>query len=386
MTHRSVHRAADATAGARLLSSFPHRPAFADSTAHERTLLTGARVERNAVIADHAFELFSEHAFLSLPDFAGAFATTVKIEGLNAAGSIKLKTARGLVEALERSGRLGPGSALIESTSGNLGIALASVCAAKGYPLTLVTDPNANDAGVRAMRALGAEVVVVTERDANGGYLQTRIECVRRMLAADPALVWTDQYAHPANPATHRHTTAVEIITGFGLPDWLFVGTGTAGTLMGCVQAFQALGAPTRIVAVDTVGSVTFHSAPAVRHIPGLGSSRPSQLLCDDGSFTKVVIPETDTVRTCRRVARRYGLLVGGSTGTVLSAVARLAPAIAAGSRVLAVSPDFGDRYLDTIYNDDWVTDRYGPEVLDDAPAADRPLPALRKDELINHA
>lgn len=381
-----MHRAADVTAGRGFYRRFRITPAFADSTAHERSLLAGARVERNAVIADHAFELFSEHAFLSLPDFAGTFATTVKIEGLNAAGSIKLKTARGLVEALERSGRLTSGSALIESTSGNLGIALASVCAAKGYPLTLVTDPNANDASVRAMRALGADVIVVTERDANGGYLQTRIDCVRRLLAADPALVWTDQYAHPANPATHRYTTAMEIMSGFGPPDWLFVGTGTAGTLMGCVQAVRELRAPTRIVAVDTVGSVTFQAAPAKRHIPGLGSSRPSQLLDDDGSFTKVLVPEADTVRTCRRVARRYGLLVGGSTGTVLAAVARLAPAIAAGSRVLAVSPDLGDRYLDTIYNDDWVTERYGAEVLDDAPAAGRSLPVRRKDELINHA
>ncbi|MEV6948653.1 2,3-diaminopropionate biosynthesis protein SbnA [Streptomyces sp. NPDC051172] len=338
------------------------------------------------MIADHAFELFGEHAFLALPGFTEAFGTTLKIEGLNPAGSIKLKTARGLVEALERSGRLVPSSALIESTSGNLGIALASVCAAKKYPLTLVTDPNANQASIRAMRALGAEVIVVTERDANGGFLQTRIDCVRRRLSADPNLVWTDQYAHPANPASHRHSTAVEIMTGFGLPDWLFIGTGTAGTLMGCVHAFRDVGGPTRIVAVDTVGSVTFGRAARARHIPGLGSSRPSQLLRDDGSFIKVLVPESETVRTCRQVARRYGLLVGGSTGTVLSAVARLAPAIEPGSRVLAVSADLGDRYLDTIYNDDWVAERYGSEVLRDEPDAARPAPVRRKDELINHA
>lgn len=338
--------------------------------------------EGNLVIADHAFEVFSEHAFLALPGFAGRFSTTLKIEGLNPAGSIKLKTARSLVEDLERSGRLKPGNALIESTSGNLGTALASVCAAKGYPVTLVTDPNANGASVRAMRALGAQVVVVTERDANGGFLETRIDCVRRRLAADPALIWANQYANPANPGAHQRHTAQEIISGFGFPDWLFIGAGTSGTLMGCVRAFRALDAPTRIVAVDSVGSVTFGNPPQPRHIPGLGSSRPSQLLCDDGSFEKVLIPEADTVRTCRRVARRYGLLSGGSTGTVLSAIERLAPVIARGSRVLALSPDLGDRYLDTIYNNDWVVERYGPEVLWPEPSAARPEPAAAAPEL----
>ncbi|HET6858824.1 MAG TPA: 2,3-diaminopropionate biosynthesis protein SbnA [Streptomyces sp.] len=330
--------------------------------------------------------MFSQHAFLALPGFTETFSTTLKIEGLNPAGSIKLKTALGLIEALEHSGRLGPGSALIESTSGNLGIALASVCAAKDYPLTLVTDPNANRASVRAMSALGAEVIVVDERDANGGYLQTRIDCVHQRLAADPALIWTNQYAHPANPATHQQRTAQEIVSGFGFPDWLFVGAGTAGTLMGCVRAFRELRAPTRIVAVDSVGSVTFGHPPQKRLIPGLGSSRRSQLLHDDGSFEKVLIPEADTVRTCRHVARRYGLLVGGSTGTVLSAVDRFAAVIPADSRVLALSPDLGDRYLDTIYDDDWVTERYGADVLRPWPAAGLPSSSFWKEQLIHHA
>lgn len=322
------------------------------------------------MVLDNVYEAIHGNVFVRLSGYSDSFTTTVKLEGLNPAGSIKLKTALSLVQALEGAGRLGPGRSLIESTSGNLGIALASVCAASGYRLTLVTDPNTTPASLRAMRALGAEVIVVTERDRNGGYLQTRIDRLLEMLAADPTLVWSNQHGNPANPRVHREHTAREIVAGFGVPDWLFVGAGTTGTLMGCVEHFRSIQASTTttttttIVAVDSAGSVTFGGPPGRRHIPGLGSSRRPPIFVDDGSFQKVLVDEVDTVRVCRRVAREHGLLLGGSSGTVLAAVDQLSGKIKAGSRVLVISPDLGDRYLDTIYDDDWVLERYGCAAL----------------------
>ncbi|GHH24937.1 2,3-diaminopropionate biosynthesis protein SbnA [Streptomyces rubradiris] len=310
--------------------------------------------------AQWAYELAWAHAFLELPGFAPGFSTHLKIEGLNPAGSIKLKTARAMVENAEADGVLKPGSRLIESTSGNLGIALASVCAAKGHHLTLVTDPNANERSIRFMRALGAEVTVVTERDRNGGYLQTRIDLIHRRLTEDPSLVWLNQYTNPANPEAHRDGTAAEIFQGFGEPDWLFVGAGTGGTLMGCVEYVRRVRAATRVVAVDSVGSVTFGGPPGQRWIPGLGSSRRPEIFRDDGSFNKVLVEERDTVLMCRHVARAYGLLLGGSTGTVLAAVRAMSDVIPPGSTVLAISPDLGDRYLDSVYDDDWAMGHYG--------------------------
>ncbi|MFE2377092.1 2,3-diaminopropionate biosynthesis protein SbnA [Streptomyces sp. NPDC059398] len=314
--------------------------------------------------AQWAYELGTPDAFVELPGFAPGFTTSVKLEGLNPAGSIKLKAARAMVEAAEAKGVLGPGTRLIESTSGNLGVALASVCAAKGYPITLVTDPNANERSIRFIRALGAEVTVVGERDAMGGFLQTRIDLIHRLLVDDPKLVWLNQYANPANPGAHRDGTAAEIFTRFGEPDWLFVGTGTGGTLMGCAEYVRTHGAATRIVAVDTAGSVTFGGPPARRWIPGLGTSRRPEIFQDDGTFDKVLVEERDTVRMCRRVAREYGLLLGGSSGTVLAAVQALRSTVPAGSSVLAISPDLGDRYLESVYDDTWVRERFGVDAL----------------------
>jgi N-(2-amino-2-carboxyethyl)-L-glutamate synthase len=315
------------------------------------------------MIVSRVDELVTGSAFLELPGFVPQFSTYLKLEGLNPAGSIKLKTARALVQSLEDDDLIGPGSALIESTSGNLGIALAIVCAARRYPITLVTDTNANAGSVKMMRALGAEVVVVRDRDRNGGFLHTRIDYVRRRLAENPKLVWLNQYANRANAAAHRDETATEVLAGFGAPDWLFVGAGTTGTLMGCVERFRDIPA-TAVVAVDAVGSVTFGGAPAPRRIPGLGTSRRPEIFRDDGSFHKVLVAEPDTIRVCRRVARDYGLLVGGSTGTVLAAVEAFGERIAPDSIALAISPDLGDRYLDTIYSDEWIIKNFGADLL----------------------
>jgi 2,3-diaminopropionate biosynthesis protein SbnA len=316
------------------------------------------------VIFDHVYDVNVEHAFLRLPGFLPDVDIVMKLEGLNPAGSIKLKAAREMVTTAEKQGRIRAGISLIESTSGNLGIALASICAAKGYPLIVVTDPNANATRVKAIRAFGAEVVVVRDRDVGGGYLHTRVNYIKRRLAEDPNLVWLNQYTNSGNVGAHHNHTAPEITGGLGAPDWLFVGTGTSGTLMGCVRHFASVDAPTIIVAVDAVGSVTFGGPPGPRYLPGLGASRLPEIFHDNGTFLKVLVPERDAIRACRRVAYEHGLLLGGSSGSVLAGVIAMRDRIPPGSRVVAISPDLGDWYLDTIYNDDWVTARFGAETL----------------------
>ncbi|MEO3927658.1 2,3-diaminopropionate biosynthesis protein SbnA [Micromonosporaceae bacterium B7E4] len=307
-------------------------------------------------------EIVTDDIFLLLPRFADRADVELylKIEALNPAGSIKLKPAVSMIEDAERDGLLVPASRIIESSSGNLGTALAMVCAAKGYPLTIVTDLNANRAAVDTMRCLGATVTVIATPDVGGGFLRSRIAHIHRALAADPSLVWLNQYANPANPRAHRTHTASSIHKEFGTVDVLFVGAGTTGTLIGCVDYFREHSPQTRIVAVDAEGSVTFGAPPGVRHLPGLGTSvRPAILRDDGGDYDTCQISEVDSIATCRETARRYGLLVGASTGSVLAAVRRLIPTIPPGSRIVAVSPDLGDRYLETVYNDRWTTSRY---------------------------
>lgn len=319
------------------------------------------------MIYEKVSDIVTDDIFIVLNDFVPDTAVYLKLEGLNPAGSIKLKTANALIESMEKIGALRPGARVIESSSGNLGVALSVVCAAKGYPLTVVTDPNATRHAIRVMECLGTEIVEVSIRDMHGGYLQTRLDYIRQRLDLDPDLLWPNQYANPANIRAHREQTAQAIHHGMGTVDALFVGAGTTGTLMGCVQYFARHSPRTRIIGVDAAGSVTFGGPAAPRFIPGLGTSRRPEIYADDGRFEKVLIQEADTVATCRLVAAKYGLLAGGSTGTVLAAVSKLSPSLPPGSRVAAISPDLGDKYVDTVYSDTWVNERYteNPEFAD---------------------
>jgi 2,3-diaminopropionate biosynthesis protein SbnA len=288
----------------------------------------------------------------------------LKCEGFNFAGSIKLKAAKEMVEAAERDGRLGPGSVLVESSSGNLGVALSMIARSMGYRFVCITDSRCNLATRRLMEALGAHVHTIIEPDPHGGFLGARINLVRALCASDKRYVWLDQYANPNNWKAHFRTTAPAIAEQFPELDVLFVGAGTTGTLMGCARFFRQWRRRVWIVAVDAVGSVTFGSAPGIRMIPGLGTSvRPGQL---DESFVDEVlhVEEADTVRACRRMARG-GFLFGGSTGTVVSGATRwLANHGAPGLTAVAIGPDNGERYIDTVYQDSWVENLYGADVL----------------------
>lgn len=242
----------------------------------------------------HASDLILDDLFLDLIGLIPGIRLVLKIEGLNPVGSIKLKTALALIDDAEQRGLLVKGDRVIESSSGNLGIALSSVCAIRGYPFTCVVDPNTAPQSIALMKAFGSQVIVVDTPDINGGFLHSRIDCIRERMAADPCLVWPNQYANAANPQVHYDRTAACIVKEFPDLDYLFVGAGTTGTLM------------------------------------------------------------------CRRVAAERGIAVGGSTGSVLAAVASKRASLPPGATVVAIGPDTGDRYLDTIYDDDWVRERFG--------------------------
>ncbi|GAA5031983.1 2,3-diaminopropionate biosynthesis protein SbnA [Streptomyces siamensis] len=289
----------------------------------------------------------------------------LKCEGFNFAGSIKLKAANEMVESAEREGVLRPDSILIESSSGNLGVALSMIAASKGYRFLCVTDSRCNLSTRLLMEALGSEVHVVADLDANGGFLGKRIDYVRALCASDDRYVWLSQYTNEGNWRAHFRTTGPEIAEHFPELDVLFIGAGTTGTLMGCARYFREWNREVRIVAVDSVGSVAFGGPPGRRMIPGLGMSMRPPLL--DESFVDEVVrvEEADTIRTCHRLARR-GFLFGGSTGTVVSgAMDWLARHGSRDLTTVAIAPDLGERYLDTIYQINWLQDLYGDDILE---------------------
>src|SRR4051812_42476424 len=175
----------------------------------------------------------------------------LKCEGFNFAGSIKLKAATAMVEAAERRGDLRPGSIIVESSSGNLGVALAMLAASKGYRFLCVTDSRCNLSTRRLMEALGSQVHVVTEPAPVGGFLGARIEYVRGLVASDERYLWLNQYTNPGNWRAHYQRTAPAIARSFPRLDVLFVGACTTGTLMGCARWFHEWHRPVRVVAVD---------------------------------------------------------------------------------------------------------------------------------------
>ncbi|MFI5771166.1 2,3-diaminopropionate biosynthesis protein SbnA [Streptomyces sp. NPDC051658] len=308
----------------------------------------------------------------------------LKCEGFNFAGSIKLKAATEMVEAAERDGILTPESILVESSSGNLGVALSMIAASKGYRFLCVTDSRGNLSNRMMMEALGSQVHVIAEQEASSGFLGARLDYLRALCASDDRYVWLSQYTNPSNWKAHYRTTAPEVARQFPRLDVLFVGAGTTGTLMGCARYFRGWHRPVRIIAVDSVGSVSFGGAPGRRMIPGLGMSMRPPLL-DESYVDEVIrVEEADTIRACHRLARR-GFLFGGSTGTVISgAMDWLARHDARELTAVAVGPDLGERYLDTIYQTNWLQDLYGEDVLDpDKEAADSwaaaPPPATRQ-------
>jgi len=287
----------------------------------------------------------------------------LKIEGFNITGSIKIKTAIALIEDLENRNIIEPNrSVIVESSSGNLGLALSLVCTVKGYKFVCVTDTNANRANIRGMELYGAKVIIVDDRDGAGGFLENRFNVIDQLLRSDPNAVWLNQYANPANKNVHAEQTANEIAREFERVDWIFVGAGTTGTLTGVSERLREEFPGIKVVAVEPVGSVTFGGPPGTRNIPGIGTSRRPKLADLANPDRIIAVDEETTVESCLSFVRDHHLLVGGSTGTVLAAVRQLAPDFAPGDTIVAISADLGEKYLDTVYDEAWVEDLIATE------------------------
>ena len=238
------------------------------------------------------------------------------------------------------------------------------VCAIKGYEFICVTDPNANRAAIRGIELYGAKVILVENRDHAGGYLGSRLKKIDQILRSNPNAVWLNQYANIANKNVHAEQTAGEIAREFDKVDWVFVGTGTTGTLCGVSERLRQEFPGIKVVAVEPKGSVTFGGLPGKRNIPGIGTSVRPKLAEFANPDLVVTVDEEQTVESCRSFVRDYHLLVGGSTGTVLAAVRQLAPEFTPGDTIVAISPDLGERYLDTVYERAWVESVIMPEAM----------------------
>ncbi|MET9416918.1 2,3-diaminopropionate biosynthesis protein SbnA [Streptomyces klenkii] len=287
-----------------------------------------------------------------------------KLEGFNPAGSIKDRPALSMLGDLIRTGDLVPGeSVVVESSSGNLGIGLAQVCRYYGLRFICVVDPRANKQNIGIMRALGAEVEMVTEPDRESGdYLPARVARVRDLTLTVPGAYWPNQYGNSLNALAHR-TTMREIDEALpGSLDYLICSASSCGTLRGCADYIRAHRLPVEIVAVDALGSAIFDPSPprVSRLLPGHGASTRPPLHTPDLADSVVHVGDLDCVTGCRRLAATEAILAGGSSGAVVSALDGLSHVIPDGSTCVMVLPDRGERYLSTIYNDAWVAENFG--------------------------
>ena len=280
-----------------------------------------------------------------------------KLEMANPGGSAKDRPAAAMLHDAFEQGLIGPGSTIIESSSGNLGVGLAQACRYHGLPLIVVVDTRAHDKNVRTMRALGAEVRVVSRPDpATGDLLVARLMLVAELLASIPGAFWPNQYANEANPAAHASGTMREIDEALdGVIDFLFVATSTTGTLRGCCDYLHANDRSTRVVAVDAAGSALFGGIPSTRRLPGLGSAVGSALSREARFDTLVRVSDLDCVIGCHRLVDREAILAGASSGGVAFALEALSQTMPPSSRCVAIFPDGGAGYLETVYDEGWV-------------------------------
>jgi cysteine synthase A len=289
-----------------------------------------------------------------------------KLEATNPGGSAKDRPAARMLADAWADGRIRPGSTVIESSSGNMGVGLAQACGHYGVRLICVTDSRASGATIATMRALGADVRVVTEPDPEtGDLLAARLALVGSLVDTIPGAFWTDQYANPSNAASHQDGTMAEVLDALDDDlDYAFVATSTTGTLRGCTDVLRARGLRTQVVAVDAEGSALFGGTRGPRLLPGFGAGVETALSAAATYEHLARVSDLDCVVGCRRLAAREAILAGASGGGVMSALDRLAPTMAPGSRCAVILADGGTRYLDTVYDDAWVQER-----LDCSPA-----------------
>src|SRR5205823_6447489 len=295
-----------------------------------------------------------------LPDCP--FRLFAKLEGFNPGGSAKDRPALHILQEAMRTGAIRAGTVVIESSSGNLGIGLAQACRYLGLRFICVVDPKTTAQNIRILKAYGAEIDLVSKPDpVTGEFLQARINRIQALLQSIEDSFWTNQYANLSNVRAHYRTTMHEIATDLeGRIDCLFVATSTCGTLRGCAEYIRDHHMDTDIFAVDAQGSVIFGGQSGKRLIPGHGAARRPELYRDKLADECVWVTDLDCVVGCRRLAQSEAILAGGSSGGVLMAVEQMKERIPRGATCVVIFHDRGERYLDTIYCDEWVAEHFG--------------------------
>ncbi len=270
-----------------------------------------------------------------------------KLESFNPGGSVKDRIGVAMIEAAERDGLIEPGrTTIVEATSGNTGIALAFVCAAKGYDLVLTLPQGMSREREGLLRLYGAHVQVT---ESLGGMTEA-VEAARALAEREDVFL-PDQFSNPANPETHRRTTAPEVWDALdGRVDVFVAGVGTGGTITGVGEVLKARNPRCRVVAVEPSSSAVLSGGPPGAHkIQGIGAGFIPAVLNREVIDEVIPVHDEDAIETARALARREGVLVGISGGAAAWAAFEIARRPESrGARIVIVLPDSGERYVST--------------------------------------
>lgn len=281
------------------------------------------------------------------PDMAEVL---VKFEALNVGGSIKTRTAWNMILAAEARGEIGPGTVIVEPTSGNQGIGLALVGAVRGYEVVIVMPDSVSEERRKLMQHYGAKVKLVHDAGNIGDAIKECVRIAEEMRLSDSKVYVPQQFENPANPEAHRHHTALEIMEQAARPIHGFCsGIGTGGTLTGIGETLKAQNPNIEIWAVEPENAAILAGGTVGTHLQmGIGDG----LIPDNlnlGIYSKIeIISDELALQTARDLARKEGLLAGISSGTNVAASLRLAKKLGPGKTVVTVLPDTAERYFST--------------------------------------
>ncbi len=266
-------------------------------------------------------------------------------ESFNPMHSVKDRIALAMIEDAERAGLLTHDKYVIEPTSGNTGIGLAMVCAAKGYQLKVTMPETMTEERRKLLKAFGAELILTPGAQGMGGAVARAEEIVR----SDPQAYMANQFQNPSNPKIHRLTTAREIMNDLAQVDALVAGVGTGGTLTGVGEVLKERNPETKVVAVEPARSpVLSGGSPGAHRIQGIGAGFVPKVL-NKGVIDQIIkVEDSQAIRYVRELALKEGLLCGISSGAALCAAVQVADELGSGKNLVVILPDTGERYLST--------------------------------------
>lgn len=285
----------------------------------------------------------------------------LKLEQFNPTGAAKIRMARQMVLDAEKTGQLRPGGTIIESTSGNTGLGLAVVAAERGYRFIAVVDNHACKDKLSAMRATGAELVFVADEDDDELATSAREDLAARMAEEHGNAFFTEQHNNSSN-AVGYHPVAHELTAALGHHlDYLVCPVGTGGSLFGTARELRKLGVTAEVIGVEPVGSIAFGGSGGTYYQSGTGTPPGAEIgtavdydLLDEG----VKVSDIDAFATARAIAQHNALMIGGSAGGAVHAALHRLDALPPGSTVVTLVCDGGEKYLDTVFDDDWMRAR----------------------------